>query len=89
MPIAILSVPSTRKLELRNMNWDRIEGNWKQFKGKVKEQWGNLTDDDLDVIDGKRDQLVGKLQEQYGITKDEAERQVGDFLERQRNYENA
>ena len=58
------------------MNWDRIEGNWKQFKGKVKEQWGKLTDDDLDRIAGKRDQLVGKIQERYGIAKDEAEKQV-------------
>ena len=58
------------------MNWDRIEGNWKQFKGQVKEQWGKLTDDDLDVIAGKRDQLVGKIQERYGIAKDEAEKQV-------------
>ena len=57
------------------MNWDRIEGNWKQFKGRVKEQWGKLTDDDIDVIAGKRDQLVGKIQESYGITKDEAEKQ--------------
>jgi uncharacterized protein YjbJ (UPF0337 family) len=63
------------------MNWDRIEGNWKQFKGKVKEQWGKLTDDDIDVIAGKRDQLVGKIQEQYGITKDEAEKQVDRFGE--------
>jgi uncharacterized protein YjbJ (UPF0337 family) len=61
------------------MNWDRIEGNWKQFKGKVKEQWGKLTDDDIDVIAGKRDQLVGKIQQQYGITKDEAEKQVDRF----------
>jgi uncharacterized protein YjbJ (UPF0337 family) len=61
------------------MNWDRIEGNWKQMKGKVKEQWGNLTDDQLDVIAGKRDQLVGKIQEQYGISKDEAEKQVDRF----------
>ena len=61
------------------MDWDRIEGNWKQFKGKAKEQWGKLTDDDIDVIAGKRDQLVGKIQEQYGITKDEAERQVDRF----------
>ncbi len=61
------------------MNWDRIEGNWKQFKGKVKVQWGKLTDDDLDVIAGKRDQLVGKIQEQYGIGKDEAEKQVDRF----------
>jgi len=58
------------------MNWDRIEGNWKQFTGKVKEQWGKLTDDDIDVIGGKRDQLVGKIQESYGIGKDEAEQQV-------------
>ena len=61
------------------MNWDRIEGNWKQFTGRVKEQWGKLTDDDIDVIAGKRDQLVGKIQEQYGITKDEAEKQVDRF----------
>jgi uncharacterized protein YjbJ (UPF0337 family) len=61
------------------MNWDRIEGNWKQMKGKVKEQWGNLTDDQIDVIAGKRDQLVGKIQEQYGISKDEAEKQVDRF----------
>ena len=58
------------------MNWDRVEGNWKQFKGKVKEQWGRLTDDDLDVVAGKRDQLVGKVQESYGISKDEAASQV-------------
>ena len=53
------------------MNWDRIEGNRKQAKGKVKEQWGKLTDDHLDVISGKRDQLSGKIQESYGIGKDE------------------
>ena len=63
------------------MNWDRIEGNWKQIKGKVKERWGDLTDDDLDVIAGKRDQLSGKLQEKYGIARDEAERQVGEWSE--------
>ena len=61
------------------MNWDRIEGNWKQLKGKVLEQWGELTDDELDVIDGKREQLVGKLQEKYGLARDEAERQIEDF----------
>lgn len=61
------------------MNWDRIEGNWMQFKGKVKEKWGDLTDDDLDRMAGKRDQLVGRIQEQYGIGKDEAERQVDDW----------
>jgi uncharacterized protein YjbJ (UPF0337 family) len=61
------------------MNWDRIEGNWKQIKGKVKEQWGDLTDDDLDVVAGRRDQLAGKVQERYGIAKDEAERQVASW----------
>ena len=61
------------------MNEDTIAGNWKQFKGKVKEQWGKLTDDDLDVIVGKRDQMVGKMQERYGIARDEAEKQVSDW----------
>jgi len=64
------------------MNEDRIQGNWKQVKGKVKEQWGKLTDDDLDVIAGKRDQLLGRIQERHGIAKDEAERQVEDFERR-------
>ncbi|MBL8708961.1 MAG: CsbD family protein [Rhodospirillaceae bacterium] len=61
------------------MNWDIIEGNWNQAKGKVKEQWGKLTDDDLSTISGKRDQLAGKLQERYGIAKDEVEKQLNDF----------
>jgi uncharacterized protein YjbJ (UPF0337 family) len=61
------------------MNQDRIEGNWKKVKGKVKEQWGKLTDDDLDVIAGRRDQLLGRIQERHGMAKDEAERQVDDF----------
>ena len=61
------------------MNEDIAKGNWKQFKGKVKEQWGKLTDDDIDVIDGKREQLVGKVQERSGIAKDEAEKQVSDW----------
>ncbi|NNU42039.1 CsbD family protein [Ramlibacter montanisoli] len=61
------------------MNDDRMEGNWKQFKGKVKEQWGRLTDDDLDVIAGQRDQLAGKIQERHGVARDEAERQIKDF----------
>jgi uncharacterized protein YjbJ (UPF0337 family) len=61
------------------MNWDRIEGNWKQFKGKAKEQWGKLTDDDLDVVSGKRDQLAGRIQERYGIAKDDAERQIDEW----------
>ena len=61
------------------MNWDQIEGKWKQAIGKVKEKWAKLTDDDLQLIRGKRDQLVGKIQERYGIAKDEAERQVNEF----------
>ena len=61
------------------MNWDIIEGNWTQTKGKVKEQWGKLTDDDLTKISGKRDQLAGKLQERYGIAKDEVEKQLEEF----------
>jgi uncharacterized protein YjbJ (UPF0337 family) len=60
----------------QRMNWDQMAGNWKQFKGKVKEKWGNLSDDDLTYIDGKRDQLIGRVQERYGIAKEEAERQV-------------
>ena len=64
------------------MNWDRIEGNWKQAKGKVKEHWGKLTDDELDVIGGRREQLLGVLQNSYGIAKDEAERQVRDWEKR-------
>ncbi len=68
------------------MNWDRIEGNWKQIKGKVQEQWGKLTDDDLDVAAGKREQLAGSIQNRYGIAKDEAERQVDEWA---RKYEDA
>jgi len=61
------------------MNWDQLEGKWKQYSGKAKEKWGNLTDDDFTVIRGRRDQLVGKIQERYGIAKEEAERQVDEF----------
>lgn len=61
------------------MNWDRIQGNWKQVIGHAKEQWGELTDDDLDVVAGRRDQLTGKIQEHYGVAKDEAERQVAEW----------
>jgi len=58
------------------MNQDTIGGNWLQFKGKIQEQWGKLTDDDLDVIAGKRDQLLGKVQERYGIVREKAEEQL-------------
>ena len=61
------------------MNSDQIKGNWKQLVGKAKEKWGRLTDDDWKVVEGKRDQFVGKIQERYGITREEAERQLGDF----------
>lgn len=61
------------------MNWDRIEGNWKQVTGKAKAQWGKLTDDDLDVIAGHRDILAGKIQAHYGIAKHEAEKQVSEW----------
>ena len=61
------------------MNWEQVEGKWKQLKGSVKQKWGKLTDDDLDVIAGKRDQLVGKIQERYGITKEEAQKQIDDW----------
>ena len=61
------------------MNKDTVEGNWKQLKGKLKEQWGKLTDDDLTEIAGKRDIMVGKLQERYGIAKEDAERQLEKF----------
>lgn len=58
------------------MNKDQASGNWKQFKGTVKEKWGKLTDDDLTVIEGKRDQLVGKIQERYGYQKEAAEKKL-------------
>ena len=60
---------------------DAVEGNWKQFKGKVKAQWDKLTDDHLDVIAGNRDQLAGKIQKTYGVTKDETEQQIKRFEE--------
>ena len=64
------------------MNKDQIQGNWTQFKGTVKEQWGKLTDDDLDIIAGKRDQLLGRIQERHGLAKDEAENQLASFQKR-------
>lgn len=68
------------------MNKDEASGNWKQFKGKVKEKWGKLTDDDMTVIEGKRDQLVGKIQERYGYAKDQAEREVKDWESHNKDY---
>ncbi len=61
------------------MNWDRIEGNWEKFKGQVQQQWGKLTNDDLDVIKGKETELSGRLQAHYGYTKDQAQKEIDTF----------
>jgi uncharacterized protein YjbJ (UPF0337 family) len=66
------------------MDWNRVEGNWKQVKGKVKEKWGKLTDDDLDVVAGHRDQLEGKIQERYGIAKDQVRKDIDDWYSAQK-----
>lgn len=63
------------------MNWDQVEGNWTQLKGKAKEKWGRLTDDDLDVMAGRRDQVIGRLQEHYGMAKEEAEKEADRWVE--------
>lgn len=62
------------------MNWDQLQGKWKQYKGQARTKWGKLTDNDLDVIEGNRQQLVGKVQEYYGLTKENAEKQVDEFV---------
>lgn len=62
------------------MNEDTLKGQWKQLKGSVREQWGKLTDDDIDQIQGRREQLVGKIQERYGVARDEAHRQVDSWM---------
>jgi uncharacterized protein YjbJ (UPF0337 family) len=71
------------------MNWDIVEGSWKQFKGRVKEKWGKLTDDNLGAIAGKRDQLAGRIQESYGLTKDQTEAQIKAFEEVNKDYQPA
>jgi uncharacterized protein YjbJ (UPF0337 family) len=68
------------------MNEDRIKGNWKQFTGKIREQWGKLTDDDLDVIAGKREPFLGKLQERQGLARDAAEKQLTDWQKRNPDF---
>jgi uncharacterized protein YjbJ (UPF0337 family) len=68
------------------MNQDQAGGKWKQFTGKIKEQWGKLTDDDLTMIEGNRDQFIGRLQERYGIAKEEAERQLREFQSRNKDF---
>ena len=62
------------------MNWARVEGNWKDPKGKFQQQWGKLTNDDRHVIEGKRTELAGRLQQRYGVAKDDAERQIDTWL---------
>jgi uncharacterized protein YjbJ (UPF0337 family) len=61
------------------MNWDTIEGNWKQLKGRAREKWGKLTDSDFEMIAGKKDQLVGRIQQRYGIQKEEAQKQAEEW----------
>lgn len=61
------------------MNWDRIEGQWKQLKGSIQERWGKLTDDHIDQVNGQREKFIGIIQEQYGITREVAEEQVRDW----------
>ena len=67
------------------MNWDQIEGKWKQVKGSVKQKWSKLTDDDLDYIAGTRDKFVGRLQERYGFAKEDAQRSADEWLKEQAN----
>ena len=69
------------------MNKDQASGKWQQVKGKLKQQWGKLTDDDLTVLEGRQDQLAGKIQERYEIAKEDAERQIREFNERNRDLE--
>jgi uncharacterized protein YjbJ (UPF0337 family) len=77
---AVSSIGIESQPRRRDMNWDQVQGKWKQVKGQAKEKWGNLTDDDLDVIDGRRQQFVGRVQERYGIAKEVAEKQVDEFV---------
>jgi len=69
------------------MNWEQMEGKWKQIRGSVRQKWGKLTDDDLNYIAGSRDKFVGRLQERYGIAKEEAQRQADEWLRAQKEEE--
>jgi uncharacterized protein YjbJ (UPF0337 family) len=69
------------------VNKDEAAGKWQQVKGKLKQQWGKLTDDDLTILEGSRDRLAGQIQERYGIAKEDAERQVREFRERNRDMD--
>jgi uncharacterized protein YjbJ (UPF0337 family) len=79
-PRQLATLKNTKQKRSAAMNWDRVEGNWTQFKGKVQEQWGNLTNDDLDKIEGNRKQLAGSIQERYGLAKDQAEKDIDTWL---------
>lgn len=63
------------------MNWDQVAGNWGQMKGRVREKWGELTDDEIDQVEGRRDQLAGKIQERYGVAREEAHKQIDEWLD--------
>ena len=63
------------------MNWDQIEGNWTQLKGKVRERWGKFTDNDLEMIKGRRERFLGELQKRYGLAREEAEKEIKEFLD--------
>jgi uncharacterized protein YjbJ (UPF0337 family) len=84
VPLGTFELPPRYKTistqEEMAMDWNRIEGNWKQFKGSAKEKWGKLTDDDLNVIEGRREQLEGKLQQRYGFAKDQIHKDVDDWF---------
>jgi uncharacterized protein YjbJ (UPF0337 family) len=64
------------------MNWDRFEGEWKEFRGRIKTKWAKLTDDDLKMVEAKKDELIGKVQQRYGILREEAERQIDEWLDK-------
>jgi uncharacterized protein YjbJ (UPF0337 family) len=81
-PLQAQRAATNSRMEV-TMDWNRVEGNWKQFKGKVKEQWGKLTDDDLDQIKGRREQLEGKIQQRYGYAKDQVRRDIDDWINAQ------
>jgi uncharacterized protein YjbJ (UPF0337 family) len=78
-PPAVSGPRHNPSLEEQAMNWDRVQGNWKQLKGQIQQKWGKLTDDQFAAINGQREILAGKLQEAYGIGRDEAERQIQDL----------
>jgi uncharacterized protein YjbJ (UPF0337 family) len=77
-----IRAPAFERNGERAMNWDSIQGNWKELKGKAKQKWGKLTDGDLDVIDGRRQEFEGRLQKHYGYAKEQAKKEVDNWLQR-------